>query len=522
MEKDIKRISELVECLEIIEGLNCIDEILERNQIQQLEKNFLEQNEKTLKEVFRKGEINKFPELYKFFFLNKKLPKIISSKNLTLVKDAYDKAHIRPFRSINFNWTREKGDKKYSEVFKGILEFLPPDIRETVFCFIKMCNLLGSRSQDYMKTQLGKIFFYCRQANMSRSHSELATDTIYFIVSYKEKNFQYNLIGDLEMPFEYTPRFEELYTDIFQDACTTKLKINLDYLSRNSINSIELKDINSIFRKFAYPELLLKRTLTATSLAALREEANYFNLVILPIEYSKFRLDEKYNEVVNCFTNRNIFLFVMTSLDNYDPWGEIIEQEESKSKFFPNDLFQLELSLQFSIVEQKNLYQMLSTLEKRFDELENIFNKNMKILEKQIQNLTLCSMNLQKAVETLSLKLIGMEYGKISSNKEKFIELKEKIDEVRRDWPCNNSKIRELEYEQNSLIDSNHISSDVIEDIIGNMNLGISVDEFKLKFLEQKATIEEIKQKINKRGHIFIYTDTSDICSQDAIAYYTF
>ncbi len=66
-------------------------------------------------------------------------------------------------------------------------------------------------------------------------------------------------------------------------------------------------------------------------------------------------------------------------------------------------------------------------------------------------------------VETIALELIEMEYEKISSNKEKFMELDEKNDEVKRDWLCNNSKILELEYEQNSLIDSNPISRDIID-----------------------------------------------------------
>lgn len=518
LKKEIKQVSELIS---IAEEFNLFDESTEGRQ---LKSNFFKQNEELFKQIFRQGEINKYPELYRYFFLNTKLPipKIYSDKNYEiLVRDDYDKDHIRNFRSVRFRWCKAMEAKKYSNY--PVLEYLPKEISETISCFCRMCNLLGSR--------IGKISFYCKQSRRSRYGvaSIIEPDNLYFIVSYQEENeigiFQYNIMGDLKIPCEYRPCYAELYTDKFSDVRTTDLDIDFRSISSETKSS-RLTDINEVFEQFVQycptsKSLLNKKMLNInmTSLAVLREIADYFNLVILPVEYSKFRLSNEFNKVVNHLGNCNVF--VITTLDQYDPWGEIIDEEEPKSKFFPTNLFQLELSIQFSVSSQKILYKMLSSLEKRVDDLENVFNKNMRMIEKRIRQLRSNIAMLQVQIDDLAMKLMGIEWRNISSNKGKFGKLEEEFNWLEEKYatascPPNLSSITD---KQNKLIEANQISETIIQSLSENINLsGINFEAFKLDFINKKYEIEDFRDQIDIEKYMFIYTTANDLY-QDAIAY---
>lgn len=513
-----EEIEQISEVLDIAREFNLFDESYRG---QQLSNEFFKKYEEIFKQLFRQGVIYDYPELYKYFFINTKVPKIYSKKNYGLFKAPYPydddagKVTLKNFMNIKFDRSYCIRDEYYKRIcesklnksFRDLSEnfsYLPTEIRETVFYFCRMCHLLGHAY--YSGESKGEISFHCKQwyYEYTRKRSFL-----YFIVLYKEDDFEYYLVGDLEIPCDSPACTKAFYdgiqvfcTDMFKNVETLDLNINFEYL--NSKTKCRLEDIYKIVEYFdknfpEFKEALSNRLFNAkmTSLEVLREEANYFNLVILPIEYSKFRLSNKYKKVISQLGPCNVF--VITTLDNYDIWAEIIdEQKDLKSKFFPTALSQLELSIQFSISSQKTLYQMLNILEERVDELENTFNKNMRIVEKQIKQLRAGISILDVQVENLAMKIAGLEFKNINSYREKML----------------NDRTSDLD----KLMDLIHSSDKSMQDIESIMSASTDFEDFKLELIKKKTEIKNFIQEIDQNEYVFVYTTANDLY-EDAIAY---
>ena len=499
---------------------------------QQLKKEFLKQNIEIFEKLFRHGEINNFPELYKFFFMTPELrklrlplPKIYSNQTYEFHKnDVYEGKHFvsRFIPTFDHDYFKIKvTDKKYHEPLFGELEHLPINIREVIFCFYEMCQSLKSRYNPRTKTE-----FYCRQRHGDLRSFHKYPDQLYFIVAYSDDEFEYYLVGDLEVPCEYNPEPGELYSGIFNDVNTADVHIHFDCLPSKT-EMCRLTGISELFKKMEnlcpeFKKQLQKKisNIQQTSLAYLRALADYSNLVILPIEYSKFRLSNEYNNVINRFGNCNVF--VITTLENYDLLGEVTDDDEKpKRKFFPTDLSSLLTSIEFSIPLQKTFYHELKNLEKRVDELENAFNKNMHIMQQQIHQLQCHAVKTDLQISALAIHLMRIEWEKISLNQEAFATLEEQRTSIDCSPTAVNSEliISHLSCEQNKLIDLNLASKETIQDIDRITNSGLTnFEDFRLEFIKKKAEIEEFIQKIDTSKYIFVYT-TADDLYENALAY---
>lgn len=480
------------------EGLKVLG-IIDEDSERKLQKNFLKNYEVTLKQLFRKGKINKFPELYKYFFKNTKVPKIHSESRYHIKSGFFGDNHIRKFSDINFDWSSHcKLEERYKQTnnldFEFILEHLPLNIRETIFCFYEMCNSLAnkhSKNADGTDHTKSILEFYCSYLYFSKH-----MDSLRFLVVYDGGSFEYYLEGRLVIPCYYVSDHDALYSDIFKDVCTTELEITFEYLE----SDFKLNNIPNI-----------------TSLEYLREMADYLNLVILPIEYSKCHLNSKYKKIINEFSSYNVF--VITTLENYDPWKEIIDDNDKpKSKFFPTDLSQLAISMHFSIISQKTIYQMLTSLEKRVDELENAFNQNMHIIQNQIHQLQFNAVKTELQISALAIHLMRIEMEKISLNKKAFVALEKQRTSIDCSPTAVNREliINHLSHEQDKLIDLNFTSKEIIQDIDRIINLGlISFENFQLEFIKKTTKIQEFKQNIHDSKCIFVLTKASDLYKDD-------
>lgn len=546
--KDINRTAKLIK---IIEEFNLFDETKAG---QKLKEEFFQPNGKgkVLKELFSCGEIQKYPELYRLFFRNTKVPKIFSNKERKFYPGIEGSQNTRKFGDMQIDWCKKKTEKKYANILSGILEYLPLEIRETIFCFYQMCKTLKEEDMcfDLYLEQVP------HQTIDDKYNIYGYESKVFFIVwcslekRYGEEDVSYSLVGELKFDyrtFGYVERlcYGALYKDqviynsygsdkkekpsmkIFGSLRSTRLEINLEYLPLETKPS-RLKNMTKTFEKCKkdFPEIaevLRKRfRVKETSLEFLREVAECFNLVILPIEYSKFRHSSQYNEVVNRLGNCNVF--VITTVNNYDPWGEVTDsQEEPKRKIFPSSLMQLELAIQFSVSSQRALYKVFKNLDERVDEIERAFNKNMRTLEAQLEQIQRNVGALSVEITALAIKMTGMEFAKIESNMKSFNALEDASYRVSGSTFNVNETLHNIEDQQEALIASNHISEAILRDIGGIIDSGgITMEHFELEFIKQKSKLEKFKEKVDKKEYMFVYTTSRDFYKKNSTGYVTF